>query len=60
MAGRILGVIGSVVSPNQTCAVPRQTISENLGLLRDLVDCVDGTSTTCHPFPRSREGIRSG
>ena len=38
VAGRLLGVIGSVVSPDQTCGVPGRSISENLGLLRDLVD----------------------
>ena len=33
VAGRLLDVIGSVVSPDQTCGVPGGSISENLGLL---------------------------
>ena len=38
VAGRLLAVIGSVVSPDQTCGVPGRTISENLGLLRDIIE----------------------
>ena len=38
MAGRLLAVIASVVSPDQTCGVPGRTISENLALLRDTID----------------------
>ena len=38
VADSLLGVIGSMVSPDQTCGVPGRSISENLGLLRDLLD----------------------
>ena len=38
LAGRLLQVIGSVVSPDQTCGVPGRTISENIALLRDIID----------------------
>ena len=36
-----LGVMGSIVGTNQTCGVPGRTISENLFLIRDLIDYVD-------------------
>ena len=38
IAGRLLKVIGSVVSPDQTCGVPGRSISENLSTIRDLID----------------------
>ena len=38
IAGRLLRVIASVVSPDQTCGIPGRTIGENLSTLRDLVD----------------------
>ena len=34
----LLGVIGSVVSPDQTCGVPSRFIGENVRLLHDVVD----------------------
>ena len=37
MAGRLLAVIASVVSPDQTCGVPRYTISEIFALFRDTI-----------------------
>ena len=37
VAGRLLRLIASVVSPDQTCGVPGRSISENLTTLRDLV-----------------------
>ena len=38
ISGRLLAVIGSVVGPDQTCGVPGRTISENLFLIRDLIE----------------------
>ena len=38
ISGRLLAVIGSVVGPDQTCGVPGHTISENLFLIRDLIE----------------------
>ena len=38
ISGRLLAVIGSIVGPDQTCGVPGRTISENLFLIRDLID----------------------
>ena len=40
LAGRLLKVIGSVVLPDQTCGVPRRSISKNLSTIRDLIDYV--------------------
>ena len=36
IAGRLLRVIGSVVSPDQSCGVPGRYIGENVALLRDV------------------------
>ena len=41
ISGRLLGVIGSIVGSDQTCGIPGQTISENLCLIRDLVEYAD-------------------
>ena len=41
ISGRLLGVMGSIVGTDQTCGVPGRTISENLFLIRDLIDYVD-------------------
>ena len=38
ISGRLLAVIGSIVGSDQTCGVPVRTISENLFLIRDLID----------------------
>lgn len=38
LAGRLLRVIHLVVAPNQTCGVPGRFITENVALLRDVVD----------------------
>ncbi len=38
ISGRLVAVIGSVVGPDQTCGVPGRTISENLFLIRDLIE----------------------
>ena len=38
LSNRLLGVIGSVVSPDQTCGVPGRFIGENVRLLHDVVD----------------------
>ena len=41
ISGRLLGVLGSIISPDQTCGVPGRTISQNLSLIRDLLEYVD-------------------
>ena len=41
ISGRLLGVLGSVIGPDQTCGVCGRTISENLSLIRDLLEYVD-------------------
>ncbi len=41
ISGRLLGVIGTVVGYDQTCGIPGHTISENLTLIRDLIEYVD-------------------
>ena len=41
ISGRLLGVLGSIIGPDQTCGVPGRTISENLSLIRDLLEYVD-------------------
>ena len=38
ISGRLLGVIGSIVGYDQTCGIPGRTISENLMLMRDLIE----------------------
>ena len=38
LANRLLSVIASVVSPDQTCGIPGRFIGENLRLLHDVVD----------------------
>ena len=45
ISGRLLGVLGSVIGPDQTCGVPGRTISENLSLIRDLLEYVDRKTT---------------
>ena len=40
IAGRLLKVIGSVVSPDQSCGVPGRFIGENVALLRDVVSYI--------------------
>ena len=62
ISGRLLGVIGSVVGYDQTYGFLGRTISENLTLVRDLIEYADRTCR--HPLGpslfRSREGLRSG
>jgi hypothetical protein len=41
ISGRLLGVIGSIVGYDQTCGIPGRTISENLMLMRDLIEYAD-------------------
>jgi exonuclease III len=41
ISGRLLGVIGSILGSDQTCAIPGRTISENLCLIRDLIEYAD-------------------
>ena len=41
ISGRILGVSGSIISYDQTCGIPGRTISENLILMRDLIEYAD-------------------
>ena len=41
ISGHLLGVLGSVIGPEQMCGVPGRTISENLFLIRDLLEYVD-------------------
>ena len=41
ISGRLLGVIGSIVGSDQTCGIPGHTISENLTLIRDLIEYAD-------------------
>ena len=41
ISGRLLGVLGSIIGPDQTSGVPGRTISENLSLIRDLLEYVD-------------------
>ena len=38
ISGRLLKVLNSVISPDQTCGVPGRFIGENVMLMRDLVD----------------------
>ena len=38
LAKRLLNVIGSVVSPDQTCGIPGRSASENIALIRDVVN----------------------
>ena len=38
LSNRLLNVIGSVVSPDQSCGVPGRFIGENVRLLQDIVD----------------------
>ena len=41
IAGRLLSVMPSIIGEDQMCGVPGRTISENLSLVRDLIDYVD-------------------
>ena len=41
ISGHLLGVIGSIVSYDQTCGIPGRTISENLMLMRELIEYAD-------------------
>ena len=41
ISGRLLGVSGSIICYNQTCGIPGRTISENLMLMRDLIEYAD-------------------
>ena len=41
ISGRLLAAIGSVVGTDQTCGVPGRRISENLFLVRDLLDYME-------------------
>jgi hypothetical protein len=41
ISGCLLGVIGSIVGSDQTCGIPGRTISENLCLIRDLIEYAD-------------------
>lgn len=38
LAGRLLKVIATVVTPDQTCGMPGRYIGENVAFLRDVVD----------------------
>lgn len=46
LAGRLLKVLGLVVAPEQTCEVRGRFISENVGLLCNLVDFTSETGTS--------------
>ena len=41
ISGRLLGVMSSIIGPDQTCAVRGRTISENLARVRDLLEYVE-------------------
>ena len=41
ISGRLLGVMASIVSPDQMCGIPGRTISENLAGVRDLLEYVE-------------------
>ncbi len=41
ISGQLLSVIGTVVGHDQTCGTPGHTISEDLTLIRDLIEYVD-------------------
>ena len=47
IAGRLLKVIASVTSPDQTCGVPGRFIGSNISLLRDVVDYVSDADLPC-------------
>lgn len=47
IAGRLLKVIASVTSPDQTCGVPGRFIGSNISLLRDVVDFVSTEDLPC-------------
>ena len=40
ISGRLLGVMGSIIGPGQTCGVRGRSISENLFTIRDLLEYV--------------------
>ena len=41
ISGRLLGVMGSIIGPDQTCGVRGRSISENLFTIRDLLEYVE-------------------
>ena len=41
ISGRLLAVLSSIISPDQTCGVPGRTVSSNLFLIRDLLEYVE-------------------
>ena len=41
ISGRLLVILSSIIGPDQTCGVPGRTISSNLFLIRDLLECVE-------------------
>ena len=47
IAGRLLKVIASVTSPDQTCGVPGRFIGSNISLLRDIVTYVTAGDLPC-------------
>ena len=50
IALRLLKVIASVVSINQTCGVPGRQISDNTALIRDIVDYCSRSSSRAAIF----------
>ena len=44
VSGRLLGVMGSIIGPDQTCRICSRSISENLFTIRDLLEYVDRES----------------
>ena len=57
LAGRLLKVIDSVVSPDQTCGVTGRSIGENLSTIRDLIDYAAIEDIPIALLSRSREGL---
>ena len=41
LCNRLKGVIGSIVHPDQTCGIPGRSITDNLHLLRNVLDYVE-------------------
>ena len=57
ISGRLLGVMSTIVGPDQMCGVRGRTISENLAGVRDLLEYVEREDIPLALLSRSREGL---
>ena len=60
ISARLLTVLGSIIEPDQTCGVRGRTISENLFLIRDLLEYVERDDRPLALFSRPRKSFQSG